>query len=251
MPMIPSFDTAGPIARSARDCRMVFEVLVGYDPAYEASSRAPVGRRPAGNKIGLARRMFSYATTDVRLAVEAAARTFVELGVTVEEVDGPDPDRAWTAAVPFWTEYGDAFRDLWNDERVSSEPAFLLTFAQQITGLQVAEAIRVRREVARAFDDAFETYDALLYPATPFVAPRPHDEIIECEGGRLDVRTGCARFTAAANVTGLPALAFPVGFDEAGMPIGAQLVGPAWSEHALLALGERYQSATEWHTRTA
>jgi aspartyl-tRNA(Asn)/glutamyl-tRNA(Gln) amidotransferase subunit A len=51
------------------------------------------------------------------------------------------------------------------------------------------------------------------------------------------------------NVSGLPALAFPVGFSSEGMPIGAQLIGPDWSELRLCSIVAEYQSATDWHRR--
>ena len=46
-------------------------------------------------------------------------------------------------------------------------------------------------------------------------------------------------FTVQANVTGLPALSVPMGEDLEGMPMGFQIMGKAFSEDAILALGKR------------
>jgi aspartyl-tRNA(Asn)/glutamyl-tRNA(Gln) amidotransferase subunit A len=62
---------------------------------------------------------------------------------------------------------------------------------------------------------------------------------------------GCARNTAPVNAAGLPALAFPTGVASSGLPLSAQLIGPAWSEELLCAVVSAYQRETDWHTRVA
>jgi aspartyl-tRNA(Asn)/glutamyl-tRNA(Gln) amidotransferase subunit A len=54
-------------------------------------------------------------------------------------------------------------------------------------------------------------------------------------------------FTLPANLAGVPALAFPVGFDESGLPVGMQLMGRHFNEPALFQLAHAYQQKTEWH----
>jgi aspartyl-tRNA(Asn)/glutamyl-tRNA(Gln) amidotransferase subunit A len=56
-------------------------------------------------------------------------------------------------------------------------------------------------------------------------------------------------FTVAANLTGLPALAMPCGFDDKGLPIGFQLTGRAFAEAELFEAGLAYQSSTDFHLR--
>ena len=58
-----------------------------------------------------------------------------------------------------------------------------------------------------------------------------------------------ARLTSPWNLTGLPALALPCGVSKAGLPVGLQLVGRAFAEADVLAVGHGYQRATDWHTR--
>ena len=58
-----------------------------------------------------------------------------------------------------------------------------------------------------------------------------------------------ARLTSPWNLTGLPALALPCGFNTAGLPIGLQLIGRAFAEADLLAAGHGFQRVTNWHTR--
>jgi aspartyl-tRNA(Asn)/glutamyl-tRNA(Gln) amidotransferase subunit A len=56
-------------------------------------------------------------------------------------------------------------------------------------------------------------------------------------------------FTLPANLAGVPGLAFPVGFDEAGLPVGMQLMGRHFEEDVLLRAAAAYQSVTDWHDR--
>jgi aspartyl-tRNA(Asn)/glutamyl-tRNA(Gln) amidotransferase subunit A len=56
-------------------------------------------------------------------------------------------------------------------------------------------------------------------------------------------------FTIPAPLAGLPALSVPCGFDEKGLPVGLQLMGPAFSEARLLGVAHRYQQASDWHQR--
>jgi aspartyl-tRNA(Asn)/glutamyl-tRNA(Gln) amidotransferase subunit A len=57
------------------------------------------------------------------------------------------------------------------------------------------------------------------------------------------------RYCRIFNLAGLPALVLPCGFTPAGLPIGLQIVGPAWAEARVLRLAGAYEAATDWHTR--
>jgi len=56
-------------------------------------------------------------------------------------------------------------------------------------------------------------------------------------------------FTLPTNLAGVPGLAFPVGFDPAGLPIGMQLMGPHFREDVLFRMAHAYQQVTDWHRR--
>jgi len=249
MPFLPSCDSAGPIATTAAECRAVFDVLVGYDPddpwSRHAGEIGP-GARPS---VALMRRWMTLCTADVRARVEEAAAALESDGVIVEELDGPDPD-VWAWFLPVWSEFADSYRDLWERTDVSDETTFLLNLGRGFTGVDAAQSARMRLAYRREFENVFAGVDALLAPATPFPAPLADQAMVDVEGGQLDVRSGCARFTSPVNAAGLPSLAFPVGASDDGLPVGAQLIGPPSSERALCAIGERYQAITGWHEHT-
>jgi aspartyl-tRNA(Asn)/glutamyl-tRNA(Gln) amidotransferase subunit A len=56
-------------------------------------------------------------------------------------------------------------------------------------------------------------------------------------------------FTLSMNLAGICGLSLPCGFDEAGLPIGLQIMGPALGEQAVFRVARAYEWATPWHRR--
>jgi Asp-tRNA(Asn)/Glu-tRNA(Gln) amidotransferase A subunit family amidase len=81
-----------------------------------------------------------------------------------------------------------------------------------------------------------EQVDVIATPTTAVTAPAiPADALADGESD-LTTLTELMRYAVAANFTGLPAISLPAGYDAAGLPVGLQLLGPAWSEALLLRL---------------
>ena len=104
------------------------------------------------------------------------------------------------------------------------------------------QAQKVRTLIRRDFDEVFREVDAIACPVAPTTAfpigahgDDPLAMYLE------DV------FTLPANLAGVPGLAFPVGFDQAGLPVGMQLMGRHFDEAMLFKLAHAYQQATDWH----
>lgn len=245
MPMCPSFDTAGPLAATAEDCRRVWQVVQGFDPDDPWSQDGrPVDAPDAlrSLRIAIPRSFTNDVDPEVVAAVEKAARVFEdELEIRIDEIEGPGLDESWLA----WVEIGvpevaDCYRELWDDERISPGLKAFIGLGRAAQGVDTARGIARQRRIRRDFQWALTAADALLAPCTPVPAPRADD----LDDARL------ARLTMPVNVAGLPALALPVGFSPGGLPLGAQLIGRPWSEEVLLQLGIAYQRTTDWHTHT-
>ena len=106
------------------------------------------------------------------------------------------------------------------------------------------KALQARQLVRQGFQKALEGCDMLLAPVAPSTAPQL--------GASLDDPLTMYLsdiYTVAANLAGLPALALPCGQDDNGLPIGFQLIGPAFSDQKLLQTGIAYQMATDFHLR--
>ena len=68
-------------------------------------------------------------------------------------------------------------------------------------------------------------------------------------GAETSVTEAYVRHSAPANLSGLPALTVPCGFDATGLPIGLQIIGRPFDEPAVLGIGHAYESATDWSSR--
>ena len=98
--------------------------------------------------------------------------------------------------------------------------------------------------IKRAFDEAFCQCDVMLTPTAPTTAPRLGESLSDPLQMYLsDI------YTVPVNLAGLPALSMPCGFDETGLPIGAQLIGPPLGEETVLNAAHAFQLETDWHTR--
>jgi aspartyl-tRNA(Asn)/glutamyl-tRNA(Gln) amidotransferase subunit A len=105
------------------------------------------------------------------------------------------------------------------------------------------KAQRVRQLIADDFSRAFANVDVIFGPTTPTVAFGLGDKTSDPVTMYLnDI------YTIGANLAGLPAMSIPCGFVQ-GLPVGLQLIGPAFSEAKLLNVAHRYQLETDWHTR--
>jgi aspartyl-tRNA(Asn)/glutamyl-tRNA(Gln) amidotransferase subunit A len=254
MPMTPSFDTAGPLAVSAADCALVHSLISGPDPGYVWSAsqdqREPV-ESLSGLRVGLLRSFMARLHTESKAGVERAARTLEQLGADVIEIDGLDPWESRQKAIPvLLAEVADCYRDLWSDDRVSPEIALYIQGGRSVTGPDYSRSREDALALRNEFLLAFERVDALIAPTTPFPAPRVDDTEVAVENGAIDVHLGGpATLTLPVNVTGLPSVAFPVGFSANELPLGAQLIGPPWSELRLCSIVDAYQQETDWHLR--
>ena len=107
------------------------------------------------------------------------------------------------------------------------------------------KALRVRTLIRRDFENAFDPegshrLNCLLTATTPTTAFK----IGEVYGDSVLMQYADL-LTVPANHAGVPGLTIPAGFDSGGLPIGVQLIGPDFSEAALLRVGRAYEMATE------
>ena len=275
-----SLDQMGPIAKSAADCAAVLDVIQGRDPRDGTSLDAPAGGLLSsltgdlrGKKIGLPADCFGQGLdSEVRSAVLAAAEVLKARGAQVEEFALPVIEYVvptyyiiacaeassnlsrfdgvkygWRAE-----DYGD-LTDLYCKTRTQGFGAevkrriLLGTFVLS-SGYYDAyykKALQVKALIKKAFDEAFTKYDLLLTPVAPTTAPKLGESLTDPLKMYLsDI------YTVSVNLAGLPALSMPCGFDSKGMPIGAQLIGPALGDGGVLNAAHAFQLDTDWHKKS-
>jgi aspartyl-tRNA(Asn)/glutamyl-tRNA(Gln) amidotransferase subunit A len=105
-------------------------------------------------------------------------------------------------------------------------------------------AQKMRTLIRADFEKAFTSCDALLAPVAPTAAYR----LGEKKADPLQMYLGDI-FTVPVNLAGICALSVPCGFTPAGLPVGLQILGPAFGEARVLRVGGAYQRSTDWHRR--
>jgi aspartyl-tRNA(Asn)/glutamyl-tRNA(Gln) amidotransferase subunit A len=106
------------------------------------------------------------------------------------------------------------------------------------------KALKVRNLIRGDFVRAFEQCDCLMMPVSPTAAFRIGEKMDDPLQMYLsDV------YTIAANLAGIPAVSIPCGFDEENLPIGLQILTPAFTEDKLLRIARMYEAQVDWHTR--
>lgn len=267
-----SLDQIGPITSTVLDNALVLNAIVGHDKRDATSVKrvyndftADIKNGVKGMKIGVPEEFFGEGISDdVRKAVLAATDTYRALGAELVSVSMPSIDYALSAYYVISSaeassnlarfdgvRYGYRCDDYSNiDElyRKSRSEGFgsevkkrimLGTFALS-SGYYDAyykKALQVRSLVRKDFDEAFGKCDFIISPVAPTVAYK----IGEKTGDSLQMYMGDA-YSVPVNIAGIPALTLPCGIGEGGMPVGMQLIGPAFSEGLLYRAGFAFES---------
>ncbi|TAJ18681.1 MAG: amidase [Dehalococcoidia bacterium] len=252
-PLGYSLDHIGPMARSARDCAAILEVLAGYDASDPTCSHAAVPPYLAaltgsvkGIRIGVERVNHLTAPNADPVAVAAfedAAAWFISAGALVEEV-----------AVPYYQEIRSAntvtmrgestsyhlgdLRTRWEDYGVHTSKA--VSQGAIVGAADYVQAQRFRSLARRVVAAMMEPLDVLLMPTALMGAPR-------LAGLDHTSFMNWPTFTQPWNLLGLPALALPMGFTAAGLPLSMQVVGKPFAEATVLRVGDAYQRKTSFH----
>jgi len=277
-----SLDQIGPFARTVEDAALLLDAIAGHDPLDSTSVSRPVpdyraaltsGGDLRGVRIGVPAEYFGEGMADeVRAAVMAAVDTLRELGAMVGETSLPMTEYALPAyyilapaeASSNLARY-DGVRYGHRTERATGHIDLFEKTREEGFGAEVKQRImigtyalsagyydafylkaqQVRTLIRRDFDTCWESFDALVTPTAPTVAFGIGEKTDDPLAMKLtDI---C---TIPANMAGLPSLSQPCGFSSAsGMPIGMQLMGPAFSEETLLRIAHAYEQATDWHAR--
>lgn len=272
-----SLDCIGPMGRSVEDVARLLQVMAGHDPKDSTTMPADVPDYLAGlsddlsgMKIGVPTEYFSDAINDeVKQLVQAAIEQVEALGAETVTVSMPHTDYCLATYYILATSEAssnlarfDGIRfgprvdrgEMWDTYRATrglfgaevKRRIMLGTYALSAGYYDAyyGKAQAVRTLIKQDFDKAFEKVDALITPVAPNTAPKIGENVSDpLELYLFDV------MSVSANLAGVPALAFPVGFNSAGLPVGAQVFAPQYDEQTALRVGYAYQQATDWHTR--
>ncbi len=274
-----SFDQVGPITKDVTDCALVLNTITGHDVKDTTSLELAkkdytlsLTKDIKGLKIGISDAfMGENLQPEVRAAIDNAVTVYRELGAEIVPVCAKCLDHALAAYYIISSaeastnmsrydgvRYGyraEDYRDL-EDMYIKTRTEGFGTEVKRriILGSYVLssgyydayynKAMRVRTMIREDFNRIFESCDVLLTPTTATTAfgigERSDDPLAMY---LTDV------YTVPANIVGAPALSLPCGFDDSGMPIGLQLMGPLLCEETILKAAYAFESETDFHTQ--
>jgi len=273
-----SLDQAGPMARSAEDCALLLSAMCGPDLDRDSTSldvpaenfSAKLGDSLAGVRVGIPKEFFGDGlASDVRSAIDTALTQLQTLGANLVPISLPRTELSIPVyyiiapaeassnlsrfdGVKFGHRAQD-FTDLVSMYKKTRAEGFGEEVKRRImTGAYVLshgyydayylQAQKIRRMIADDFQRAFAECDVIAGPVAPTVAWTLGNNANDPLADYLaDI------FTLPASLAGLPGMSLPVGFGQAGMPVGMQLIGNYLQETQLLKVAHQYQLNTHFH----
>lgn len=284
-----SLDQVGPFAHDLADTALLLKVLSGRDPMDSTSVDTPVpdysatlDTPPETLRIGLVREFFGEGLdSEVDAAIKEAVKVYGAAGATIKEVSLPHSKYgvpAYYIVAPAecssnlsrydGTIFGHRAEDFSpkypGEENLPPLIRMMMVSRAEGFGAEVKrrimlgtfalsagyadqyynQALKVRRLIRNDFDTAFKDVDVLLGPTAPTAAFKLGEKTADPLSMYLsDI------YTITANLAGIPGLSMPCGFTKTGLPIGMQLLAPAFAEEKLLRTARVFERATDWHTR--
>lgn len=273
-----SLDQIGVFGRSVSDLAVLMQTIAGHDPRDSTSMDYPVPDYTAaltgdvtGLRVGVPKEYFTEGIQpEVERAVRAAIQQFADLGADICEIGLPHteyslpvyyliaPAEASANLARFdGVRYGPRHSQgaMWPTYKTTRGQGFgpevkrrimLGTYALS-AGYYDAyylKAQKVRTLIRQDFDQAFENVDVILAPTAPTTA----FHIGEKTDDPLQMYLSDV-FTLSASLAGIPGAVVPCGFDDNHLPVGLQIIGPAFGEATILRAADAYQHVTDWHTR--
>lgn len=252
VPLSWNLDAPGPLTKTVRDAAILLQVIAGYDELDPNSTQHPVddylseiGQGIADLKIGILDGDYSWdAEPDVLEIIREAGNCFISLGATVTPVELNFLREAAFSNTNMLLTDAAAFhktRLAENPGGFGDDTRTRLEMGRDQSAIDYALARKTQLDSKRQMERFFHHYDVLILPSTPVPAP-----FLDGTDAIKQSRS-LTRFTAPFNLTGLPAISIPAGFNSEGLPVGLQIVTQAWAEKKLLRVAHAFEQATEWH----
>ena len=264
VPLAPSLDHVGPMARSVGDLAIALEVLAGFDPEDPATDRRPLppllnisGGRLDGIRVGTAPSLhltpLAPAHEEIFTRALAAA---AELGAEIIEITVPLAERIRPAFTAI--QMAEAYHT--HSITLGTFPSRAAEYGPDVRGRLEAsaevgigdylEALTEAQRIRRRFDEVLQTVDVILTPVSagpPSTVPDP-DQTMHL-GHSIPFRELVMDYTVPQDITGLPACVIPAGFDSDDLPVGVQATAAAKRDNLALRVASALHDQLGSHKR--
>lgn len=255
----PSLDTAGPMARSARDCALMLQAIAGHDAADPASAAVAVPDYSAalvghlkGIRVGVIRHFFETelrANPEAVAALDNAIAALRDCGAHITPITLA-PMMAYSD-VRVLIQEAEAFA-IFHAALCERADSFGQDFLGRVLpgclvpAFAQTQAHRKRRLLTAHMRAAFEQVDAMV---TIGPGPAPRFDAPESHGFLYGLWSDKPNLLAPFSVSGFPTLSVCTGFASNGLPTSMQIVTRPWDEATALRIGDAFQGLTDWHRR--
>jgi aspartyl-tRNA(Asn)/glutamyl-tRNA(Gln) amidotransferase subunit A len=238
-------------------------VLAGHDPRDPGCVDEPVpdysaslGGDLSGQTLGVPTNYyFDHTERDVEAAFRQAVATLETAGATIREVELPLARTYMPVEYGIFIAEASAYhQDTLRAKADLYEPDVraLLEVGELLYATDYIRALRVRELIKQGWRALYETagLTAVVAPTLGAVAVRADDPTVRWPDGTEESAIDAYVTTSApGNLTGLPALSVPCGFDRQGLPIGLQVIGRPFDEPGVLQIGSVFEAATDFANR--
>ena len=252
LPLTPTLDTPGPMARSVEDCALLMQVMQGADPADPRTLALPPSlpmaqlRRGVGG-LRLARMADSErdgVDREILAAYDRSLDVLAALGAEIVDLALPRSIRAYGGlagrimSAEAYALVGDITDN--NDAPVDEAVRPRVRAGAAISSRHYLDALAERESLKQEFAAAIADVDALLTPTT--ITPAiPVAEV--------DQNSTPAFFTRWVNFLDLCGISLPNGFSASGLPLSLQITCRGGEEATALRIGWAWENATDWQDR--
>lgn len=261
VPLSPTLDVVGPLARSAEDAALLLDAIfirgTNERSLIHGRSSSFHARRA---KLGIPKEFFfDVVSPEVQRAFDRAIRILKKSGASIKEISIPllpeteyaGNQIAWAEATLYHQQCGwfpGHSADYGEDVRTRLE------MGTQVSAVSYLKALQTREKFISALHLVLKDaqVDALVVPTTPIAAPLIGEESTSINGSPHRTRALLLRLNRPANLAGVPAISVPCGRSELGLPIGLQLIAAVNEEPLLLELARNFQQASppQWHSHS-
>lgn len=234
LPLAFSLDHVGPLASSVEDCALTMNVLGGDNDTFNLSPLSGF----QGLRVGLPRNFFfDRVDKEVANSIHSAVKVMERGGASVIDIDVPDMQHVNAAAlVVQLVEAASLYVNHRDPALFSDNFRGLMRQGELLRGHEYVNAQRLRTVFGQEFAALWRTVDVIATPTTPITAPPRNTTTVQIGSEQEDVRMASTRLVRGLNFLGLPALSLPCGEVSDGLPVGLQLVTPAFQDARLLQI---------------